>query len=300
MDFKDYYNILGVDQKASADEIKQAYRRLARKYHPDVSKADNAEARFKEVGEAYEVLKDKDRRAEYDQLRQYANSPGGFRPPPGWSGQGGRGARVDVGSTGFSDFFEAFFGDQHAAGSPFGGGFASHSQPRRGADIQGELTVDLAEVAAGCERTVQVDAGRKVKVKIPAGIEDGGKIRLRGQGGQSPGGNGDLILTINVARHRQFRREGRHIHSRLELAPWEAALGATVNAPTLQGSVELKIPAGSQSGQKMRLKGKGLPGKHGRGDQLVELMIKMPTATEAVREALEQLQRAAPDFKPRA
>lgn len=299
MDFKDYYNILGVDKKASADEIKQAYRRLARKYHPDVSKADDAEARFKEVGEAYEVLKDKDRRAEYDQLRQYANAPGGFRPPPGWSGTHGRGAHVDMGASGFSDFFEAFFGGQAAGGSPFGGsGFGGRPQARRGADIQGELTVTLEEAATGCERTVQIDHGRRVKVKVPVGIEDGGKIRLRGQGEQSAGGNGDLILTIHLARHRLFRREGSNLHIKVNLAPWEAALGAVVPVPTLQGAVELKVPAGSQSGQKMRLKGKGLPGKAG-GDLLVELLIRMPQTTEAVREALQQLQAAAGDFDPR-
>lgn len=302
MKFVDYYKVLGVAPEASADDIKKAYRRLARKYHPDVSKEANAEARFKEVGEAYEVLKDADKRAEYDQLRRYGGAGGEFRPPPGWQGRQRAGADVGAdfgGAQGFSEFFEAIFG-RGAAGSPGPGPFRA---ARRGEDVQVRLPVTLEEMVKGGTRTLSLptpEGTRTLKVKVPQGIGDGGKIRLKGQGQPGPGGNGDLYLVVEVLPHERFRLDGRDLRLSLPVAPWEAMLGARIDVPTLDGAVTLSVPANARAGQQLRLRGRGLPGEP-PGDLYVELQIVVPRADEAgQRAAVEALRDAYPGFDPRA
>ncbi len=310
MKFKDYYEVLGVDRKATAEDIKRAYRKLARKYHPDVSKESDAEARFKEVGEAYETLKDPEKRAAYDQLGQgYAHGQD-FRPPPGWDGSQGYGQGFDS-SEAFSDFFEEIFG----GGRRPAGGFSSGRRSARmdGEDVTARITVALEDAFAGAKRQISFDTSevgadgrprRKQKtlnVRIPKGVKAGQRIRLEGQGGPGYGEGarpGDLYLQIDFAPHPLFEVDGSNIRSRLELAPWEAVLGTTVSVPTLGGTVDLKIPAGSNSGQRLRLKGRGLPGKT-PGDQFVELRIVTPVKPdEAVRALYEQLKEKE-GFNPR-
>ena len=312
MDFKDYYAVLGVSESATPEEIKKAYRKLARKYHPDVSTEADADDRFKDVGEAYEVLKDPEKRAEYDQLRQYgARGDGSFEPPPGWqsaSGFGG-GGYTDADARQFSDFFEEMFG----GGRGFGGGF-QHSRRSRGEDVHARLALFLEEAFQGCEKQVQytvheLDAhGRLVprqktlKVKIPAGMKDGQHIRLKGQGAPGIGGgdNGDLFIEVELAPHPNFTVEGRDLLITVPVAPWEAALGASITVPTVGGKVNVKVPKGSTSGRKLRLKGKGLPGKH-PGDQIVVLQIVMPERHSEEAESLyQQLARAERNFNPRS
>ncbi|MCK7543719.1 DnaJ domain-containing protein [Marinobacter bryozoorum] len=315
MDFKDYYAALGVSESASPEEIKKAYRKLARKYHPDVSKEDDADAKFKDVGEAYEVLKDPEKRAEYDQLRKYgARGDGSFEPPPGWqsaSGFGG-GGYTEADAHQFSDFFEEIFGGGRRTGGGFGG--FRQNMRSRGEDIHARLALFLEEAYHGCEKQVQFtvhevdDQGRIVarpktlKVKIPAGMRDGQHIRLKGQGspGIGGGGNGDLFIEVELAPHPLFTVEGRDLLLTVPVAPWEAALGASVTVPTVAGKVNLKIPGGSNSGRKLRLKGKGLPGKH-PGDQIVVLQVVMPEQHSEEAEALyQQLADAEKHFNPRS
>ncbi len=272
MQFKDYYKILGVEPGADAKAIKSAYRRLARKYHPDVSKEAGAEDRFKEVNEAYEVLGDDKRRSEYERLRA-----GGFRsgdeftPPPGWSG----GVDFDFAEQGggdFSDFFESMFGRGRA------GRGRQPPRPRRGADVRATLEVDLETVAAGGKQRFQIGGSsgpRTLEVSIPVGIGNGQSIRLSKQGEPGPAGPGDLLLEIRYRAHPRFEVDGSDLKQRLEITPWDAALGGQLAVPTLQGSVTLSIPAGSRSGRRLRLKGKGLPGKT-PGDLYVELLIQTP------------------------
>jgi curved DNA-binding protein len=313
MEFKDYYKIMGLSHDATQDEIKRTYRRLARKYHPDVSKEPNAEERFKEVGEAYEVLKDPEKRAAYDRLLKGEYRPGEeFRPPPGWdsgfefSGGGFTGADTSQ----FSDFFESLFG----AGSPFGarsyrrGGYA-----RRGEDHHARIQISLEDAYRGATRTLTLEVpavdnqghvvtrSHTLNVKIPAGVSEGQQIRLAGQGapgvGDAPAG--DLYLEVLLAPHPLYRAEGRDIYLTFPIAPWEAALGAKVTVPTLGGKVDMKIPAGAQSGQKLRLKGRGLPGRS-PGDQYLVLQIRTPKpSTESQKQLYKQLAEAIP-FNPRA
>ena len=298
MEFKDYYDILGVDHSASATEIRNAYRKLARKYHPDRNKEPGAEDRFMEINEAHEVLKDKEKRASYDQLRAGGYRGGdSFQPPPDW-GQGG--ASFDFGGGDFSDFFESMFG-----GAAARQGGAYRSRPMRGRDVRAEIDIDLATAYAGGSTRVGLhDAGRGervLEVKIPAGIESGKIIRLNGQGhpGKSGGPAGDLLLEINIRPHARFHLEGRNIATELAISPWEAALGAKVSVPTLGGMVDMQVPAGSQSGRKLRLKGRGLPGKP-PGDQLVSLQIHVPPAVDdTAREAYAAFRDAFPDYEPR-
>ena len=311
MKFVDYYKIMGVTEDATAEEIKKAYRRLARKYHPDVSKEPDAETRFKEVGEAYEVLKDPEKRAEYDELRRYGVHDGGeFRPPPGWHGAAG-GAGFGAADAGrFSEFFEAIFGGRGGhRGSPFGdAGFAM-----RGEDLQYRLTVSLEEAYRGTTRQIALQTAvqdprghmrpevRTLKVSVPAGVVQGQKIRLKGQGNPGIGGGpaGDLYLHVDLATHRLFSVEGRDVTLVLPIAPWEAALGTAVEVPTLDGRVKMAVPANARSGQRLRLKGRGLPG-HPPGDQYVVLQITMPEVkTEADRELLRRM-AAQMAFNPRA
>ncbi|MFO1370937.1 MAG: DnaJ C-terminal domain-containing protein [Candidatus Competibacteraceae bacterium] len=307
MKYKDYYQILGVARDASAEDIKNAYRRLARKYHPDVSKETNAEERFKEVAEAHEVLRDPEKRAAYDQLGSNWRAGQEFRPPPGW--QGGQPFTGGFGSRNFSDFFESLFGNLGEVG-----GFTS----RRGFQSAGEdqtvpLEISLEEAYHGGNRALQlqvpeIDASRRstlrtrtLNVKIPAGITTGQKIRLAGQGSAGFGGgaSGDLYLEVTIKSHPLYQVQGRNITLELPLAPWEAALGCKVDVPTLGGRVTLNIPANAHNGQKLRLRGRGLPG-HPPGDQLAIVRIVNPPAdTEAAREFFQRMERELP-FNPRA
>ncbi|MEJ2645213.1 MAG: DnaJ C-terminal domain-containing protein [Gammaproteobacteria bacterium] len=315
MEYKDYYKIMGVSKDATQDEIKRSYRKLARKYHPDVSKEPDAEARFKEVNEAYEVLKDPEKRAAYDQLGSQWKQGQEFHPPPGWDAgfefSGGGFTGADRGH--FSDFFESLFG----MGSPFGGASRTGGRTRGGFQMRGEdhhakILVSVEDAYQGATRTLQlqvpaVDAQghvrltpRTLNVKIPSGVGAGQHIRLTGQGGPGAGGgpDGDLYLEIEFEPHRLYRVEGRDVYVTLPVAPWEAALGTTVPVPTLGGKVELKIPAGSQSGQKLRLKGRGLPGKPA-GDQYVLLRIVTPRADSEESQALYRRMQKEMPFNPR-
>lgn len=310
MEFKDYYQILGVSRDASQDEIKRAYRKLARKYHPDVSEESDAEQRFKEISEAYEVLRDPEKRAAYDQVGSEYQAGEDFRPPPGWEqgfefgGGGFTGADADA----FSEFFESLFGGlggmggrQRGAG-PFGGDFRSPAQ-----DQHARVQISLEDAYHGGTRQLSLtvperdssgrvrQSTRTLNVKIPAGIREGQQIRLPGQGNAGADGRaGDLYLEVEFAPHPRFRAEGRDIHMTLPVTPWEAALGATVSVPTLGGSVDMKIPEGTQSGRKMRLKGRGLPGRP-PGDQYAHIQIVVPKPrTQADRELLEQMAEQMP------
>ena len=312
MKYQDYYGTLGVSREASQHDIKRAYRKLAHKYHPDVSKESDAEARFKDVGEAYEALKNPERRAAYDDLGRYWHSGDEFSPPPGWGqefrfGQGGH-----RGSADFSDFFASIFGSNAGSPSGFGPRGRSRTRRRRGADSEVTLRLSLEEAYAGGERYIELtsqggpnsgrtNGSRKIKVKIPAGIYAGQKIRLSGQGEQAtdPRFGGDLYLKIDFVAHRFFRIDDRDVYLDLPITPWEAALGAAVKVPTLAGEVELRIPAGSQSGRKLRLKGKGLGRSGKRGDQFVALQIMTPAALgDAAKEVYRNMEKELP-FNPR-
>ncbi|MBD3670047.1 MAG: DnaJ domain-containing protein [Gammaproteobacteria bacterium] len=308
MEYRDYYEILGVDRNASQDEIKAAYRKLARKYHPDVSQEADAEVRFKELGEAYEVLKDPEKRAAYDSLGANWKEGQNFRPPPGWDS--GFEFSGGFGGGGFSDFFESLFGA--GFGGPGGAGFGG-AQVHKGRDHHARIQISLEEAYAGGTRQVRlsvpqydasghlVERQRTLDVKVPRGIAEGQKIRLGGQGEAGPGGgpNGDLLLEVSFAPHTLYKVEGKDIHLTLPISPWEAALGAQLKVPTLAGAVDLKIPAGSQSGQKLRLKGRGLPGKT-PGDQFVVLQVKTPPVhSEQERHFYEQMQQQF-QYDPRA
>ena len=305
MKYVDYYQILGVSRDAEKSDIKKAYRKLARKYHPDVNQAANAEDKFKEVNEAYEVLKDADKRQAYDRFgadwkhgQQFDG--GGF----GGGFQGGNYSGGGFSGGDFSDFFESIFGGTHqqAGGSPFQQG---RQQPR-GADLQLKLDISLEEAFNGGSKTIQFAKApgtsemKKLKITIPKGVNGGQKIRLGKQGQASPYGGepGDLYLEMNIQPHRLFRLEQRNVILRLPLTPWEAAEGTNLKVPTLSGSVELKIKPGMQSGQKMRLKGKGMPGPT-VGDQFVEIMIQTPPADDKAAKKFYQDMKAQFDFNPR-
>ena len=271
MEFKDYYQTLGVEQSASDAEIKTAYRRLARKYHPDVSKEAGAEERFKAVNEAYEVLKDRDKRAQYDQLKAGGYRPGeDFRPPPGFNRGGFQLDFNDLagGGGGFSDFFESLFG----------GGQRTQQAPS-GSRVK--LAIPLERAYAGGKQKVRVGE-RTLEINIPAGIRAGQSIRLARQGERG----GDLMIEIDYQEHPEFELDGQNVLYTVTLMPWQAALGDTVSVPTLGGKVGLKIPAGSDSGKRLRLKGRGMPGKQGNGDQLVEIEVSAPPAETEEQQAL--------------
>ncbi len=313
MEFKDYYEIMGVKRDATQDEIKRAYRKLARKYHPDVSKDPDAEARFKEVGEAYEVLKDPEKRAAYDQLGANWKAGQDFRPPPDWDqgfefhGSGFTGADAEQ----FSDFFESLFG-RGGFTRGFGGG-ARREYHARGEDTYAKVLIDLEDAYHGATRTLTLkhtelgpDGRPQIKehtlnVRIPKGVRQGQHIRLAKQGGPGAGKGaaGDLYLEVDFRPHPFYRVEGRDVFLILPVAPWEAALGAIIKTPTPTGSVDLRIPAHSMGGRKLRLKGRGIPAK-GPGDLYVELQIALPKAdSEAARKAYKAFKRAT-DFNPRA
>ena len=293
MQFKDYYETLGVARDASQDDVKRAYRRLARKYHPDVSKEANAESRFKEVGEAYEVLKDSEKRAAYDRFGKDWKHGQEFRPPPGWERQFNSGGGGFSDTSGFSDFFETLFGHGGARG-------ARGPMRARGGDQSTRLEIPIEDAYRGATRNITL-RGRTLSVRIPRGIAEGQRIRLSGQGGVGAAGGpaGDLYLTIAYAAHPLFRAEGRDVHLKLPVAPWEVALGATVAVPTLGGKVDLKVPRGSRAGRTLRLKGRGLPGQP-NGDQYVALEIVVPPADTPEAEALYRKMAEAMDFDPRA
>ncbi|GGA76597.1 cytochrome c biogenesis protein [Arenimonas soli] len=289
MQFKDYYDTLGVEPTAGEAEIKTAYRRLARKYHPDVSKEAGAEERFKAINEAYEVLRDKEKRAAYDQLKSQGYRPGEeFRPPPdfGAGGFGGQGFRFeqDFGGGGFSDFFESLFG----------GGARPRGRPEPPGDTRAKLAIPLELAYSGGKQRIEVD-GRKLEVGIPAGIRPGQVIRLAGQGRRGA----DLKLEVDYRPHAEFEVDGQNVLYTLPLAPWQAALGTTASVPTLGGRVELRVPADSDTGRKLRLRGRGLPGKPAAGDQIVELEVRAPKASTDAQKALYEQMAEAFDFDPR-
>ncbi|MDP2823591.1 MAG: DnaJ C-terminal domain-containing protein [Sulfuritalea sp.] len=307
MKFKDYYEILGVPRGATQDDVKHAYRKLARKYHPDVSKDADAETRFKELGEAYAVLKDPEKRAAYDQMGSQWKTGQDFQPPPGWDagfefsgGDFGAGAGADR-----SDFFEALFG-RHA-----GAGQRAHRHPQ-GQDHHAKVPIDLVDAYRGAQRSISLrmpvlDAQgrvamqeRTLDVSIPKGIRAGQHLRLAGQGapGLGTGAAGDLYLEIVFKPDPHFRADGRDVYLDLPLAPWEAALGASIAAPTPEGPVQLTIPPNSVAGRQLRLKGRGIPGSP-PGDLYVMLTIALPPAdSEAAREAYRAMAQAF-DFNPR-
>jgi len=307
MEFKDYYAALGVKREASPDEIKRAYRKLARKYHPDVSKERDAEARFKEVAEAYEVLKDPERRAAYDEVGQRWSGRGPDQPPPGWDTGfefSDHGYADPLG--GHSEFFEALFG--HRAR----GARRPNARHARGEDHHAKVAVDLEDAFHGANRTItlQVPAlepdgrvalqRRQFELRVPKGIRAGQQLRLPGQGGAGLGQGqpGDLFLEVEFRPHRLYRVEGRDLALDLPVAPWELALGATVTVPTPQGRVELRVPAESKPGSKLRLKGRGLPGQPA-GDLFATLTVVLPPADTAARKEAYLAMSEAFDFDPR-
>ena len=308
MEFKDYYETLGVQRDATPDEIKRSYRRLARKFHPDLSEAPDADARFKEVQEAYEVLKDPEKRTAYDRFGADWQAGQEFRPPPDWTPDVGFSDGGFTGASEFSDFFEAMFG---GAGRRRPGGGCTHLRVK-GEDLHAKLEISLEDSFRGATRSLSLqvpeldDQGRLVtrtrnlNVSVPKGVVSGQQIRLRGQGGPGLGGapDGDLFLDVRFARHRLFRAVDRDIHLELPVAPWEAALGDTVTAPTLGGDVELKIPAGSGTGTRLRLAGRGFPGTP-VGDQYVEIEIQTPKADTDAARALYERMRQDMAFDPR-
>ena len=320
MKYKDYYETLGVPRSATQDDIKQAYRKLARKYHPDVSKMADAEARFKEINEANEVLKDPEKRAAYDQMGSNWKAGQEFQPPPNWDAgfefRGREGGASPFGAGGAfgggegfdaSDFFETLFGRRGpAAGARRRGGV-------EGSDHHAKVLIDLEDAYRGAERTISLRTPvegpdgriqmqeRTLDVHIPKGIRPGQHLRLAGQGAPGHGGAraGDLYLEIAINPHPLFRVDGSDVYVDLPLAPWEAALGATVDVPTPEGTVQLTVPKGSAAGRKLRLKGRGLPGKN-PGDLYAVLTIVQPKAdTDAARTAYESMAKAFPNFQPR-
>lgn len=310
MEFKNYYEILGVEKTATPEEIKKSYKKLARKYHPDVSKEKDAEQKFKDLGEAYEVLKDPAKRAEYDQMQAMGADRGGqFRPPPGWDSATHFYEGESSGE--FSDFFEAMFGRNGGFRRARSGG-AQHMS-MRGEDIRYELALLLEEAYSGTEQQLEyrvpdVDEHglishriHRVKVKIPAGAAAGSILRIKGHGAPGIGGAdaGDLLLTIRLAEHPLYTVDGKNLSLIVPITPWEAALGAKVTIPTLKSKTKVNVPAGSQSGQKLRLAGLGLPGNPA-GDFYVVLKIVMPDkVTPEARALYEELAKDT-SFNPRS
>ena len=344
LQYKDYYQALGLTRGAGDAEIKKAFRKLAREYHPDVAKdKKKAEEKFKEINEAYEVLGDPAKRKRYDELGANWQSGAEFRPPPGWEQFGGRRGTAGAGrgagnfefhfgGTGFSDFFEQMFGRTGRGGFQHGGAFAEEEVAGRGRDIEGDIMVTLAEATRGsirsvsirhnvechhcggsgrslgrfcngCAGTGQIQKTETFQVKIPAGVTEGQKLRLAGRGevGVGGGGAGDLFLRVRLARHPDYDVEDRNLIYELELAPWEAVLGASVEVPTLDGKVSIRIPPGTQGGQRFRVRGRGLPGRGGEnGDLIVTVQIEVPaTVSEDERKLWERLAHGS-HFRPRA
>lgn len=302
MEYKDYYKIMGLKRDASPDDIKRAYRKLARKYHPDVSKESDAEEKFKEMGEAYAVLKDPEKRAAYDRLDPNLKSGQEFHTPPNWD------SGFEFRGSGFSDFFEELFGQQgDGARAAYGTQFNAHGQ-----DHHAKVAVDLEDAFHGATRSINLQSSeldehgqvrivnRTLNVKIPKGIKEGQQVRLKGQGspGMGKGAKGDLYLEIHFNPHSLYRVEGRNLHMQLPVTPWEVALGATVKTPIPDGMVDLKIPAGANSSHKLRLKGRGIPGKPA-GDIYVTLNVVVPPANSEKAKALYKEMASTLAFNPR-
>lgn len=301
MKYKDYYKILGVPREASADEIKKAYRRLARKYHPDVSKEKDAEERFKAVNEAHEVLGDAEKRAAYDQLGDYRGGQE-FRPPPDWGARFNQGnfSQADLGGMDLSDLFSQMFG--------MGGG--AHGQRQgsaggmRGRDVEATLHLSLEEAFRGVEKSLQLaspgQASRAVKVRVPAGVLPGRRLRVRGKGEVSMHGQaGDLLLQVAIDPHPLFRLDGKDLLIDLPVMPWEAVLGTSVTVPAPSGNVRVRIPGGSKAGQKMRLPGKGMPDASRNGDLYVIVQIGVPPQVSEEERALYEQLAKLNRFDPR-
>lgn len=316
MEFKDYYKTLGVSRDASQDEIKRAYRKLARKYHPDRNDEADAEDRFKTVSEAYEVLHDPEKRRSYDQLGANWKAGQDFRPPPGWGSAysraaAGESADSGAGSADFSDFFSSLFGSGGVGGArrPTRGGFSG----ARGQDQRARLRVSLEDAYGGVTRALALQVpeydsdgnavmrNRTINVKVPAGITEGQQIRLAGQGAPGFGGGarGDLFLEVEIEPHRFFTVQGRDITLQLPVTPWEAALGTQLAVPTLGGRVDMKIPAGARGEQRLRLKGRGLPGKP-PGDQYLVIQIVAPQPRNDAQRELYRKMAEEMDVNPRA
>lgn len=320
MEYKDYYQVLGVAREASPEEVQKAYRKLARKFHPDVSKEPQAEVRFKEIAEAYEVLKDPDKRSKYDRFGQaWTAREGGGAPPPGFEGVsfdfgGFQGAPFGTGPSGFSSFFEMLFGQGGAAspgaGSRPWGSWSSEGRggwARPGANQEVVLRLRLEEAARGGVRELALlepdGSTRKVRVNLPKGIRPGQTVRVpgRGEAGRAGGPSGDLMLKVELLPHPDFRLEGGNLVTTVDVTPWEAALGGEAELRTLDGQVRVRIPAGTSSGRRIRVRGRGFPaGKQGEpGDLVAELRIVVPeTPSAEERELLEKL-RAVSRFHPR-
>lgn len=319
MEYKDYYQVLGVSKTAEAAEIKKAFRKLARKYHPDVSKEPNAEARMKEVNEANAVLSDVEKRAAYDSLgsRQAGQD---FRPPPGWDAGfefSGDGMRDGAGGSSrapedFSDFFSSIFGNAGHARCSGGGGRGSSGQQMQGADHHAKVVIDLADAYAGTTRAIKLRAARldetghvvnderTLNVKIPKGVKAGQHIRLAGQGSAGFGGAaaGDLFLEIHFSPNDRYRIEGRDVIETVLITPWEAMLGAGIEVPTPSGNVQVTVPANSQTGRKLRLKGRGIPGEP-PGDLYLELTLVLPPADNDKNRELYEIMAREMAFNPR-
>lgn len=331
VEYKDYYDILGVSRDASQEEVSKAFKKIARKYHPDLNPNDpEAERKFKDANEAYEVLKDPEKRKRYDNLGSNWQHGQDFQPPPGFEGMrfnfggpGGRQSGFDA-SGGFSDFFETIFSDLFSGGGGFqqtgrgtgpGGPFAGGARQRqaKGEDVQATLNLSLEEAYQGGKKTLTLQEkvpgpdgraqpqNKTLEVNIPAGIKDGSKIRLSGQGSPAFRGGqaGDLFLKVNIQPHSMFKLDGANIVLDLPLTPWEAALGTKISVPTLEGNVEMTIPPGTSSGQKLRLRGKGLGRGANKGDQFVRVMIKVPKElSEEEKDLWKQLAEVS-SYKPR-
>ncbi|MFZ2658058.1 MAG: J domain-containing protein [Victivallales bacterium] len=335
VEFKDYYQILGVPRNAPSEDIKKSFRTLARKYHPDVAKdKKTAEAKFKDINEAYEVLGDPENRRKYDQMGANWKQGAEFRqPPPGREGAfrhtAGRGAggedfNFEFEGTGFSDFFEQFFGGRSGrsgGAAPFGSrwstgagdeAYEQSAAAQRGQDIRGDILITLEEVLKGAMRAITVrrtnartgqEESQTYQVRIPAGVRAGQSIRLRGKGdaGFAGGSAGDMYLRVRYAQHPDFETRGADLIGSLELAPWEAVLGATIPVQTLEGKVSLKVPAGTQQGYQLRVRGKGLPsGNAARGDLYVGVSIHVPPQASEEEKRLWKQLAAKSTFNPRA
>jgi curved DNA-binding protein len=308
--FKDYYETLGVPREATAEEIRRAYRKLARSYHPDINKDPGAGDRFKEVSEAYEVLRDPEKRERYDRLganwksgRDVSGAEAGGFGEPSRGGDGFGDVQVDFGSGEFSDFFESFFGRRGSRAGAAGGRAGVGGFTRRGDDLEAELELALEEAARGGKRRLSLGDGRSLEVEIPRGVRDGQRIRLAGQGAEGVGGGprGDLFLRVRLRPHPLFRLHDRDLYVDLAVSPWEAALGAEVPVPTLDGNARVKVPPGSSSGRRLRLRGQGMPGSAGApaGDLYAIVMIRMPKKlTKKERELFQRLASVS-KFDPR-